>query len=311
MTATELKNRATNLMNRLNAMGFLKDGKPMVIDQAFELVASEEGYRNQHVLRTKLEPADKPSEVAAQLDWNSIVTRQGWNEESQLIHALGFIGDQGLMADFVAYAEKAADEENGFDEKLDSDDVVEALTAMGYSLATSEFGKPYWELEDEASVDFDDDSAAWADAWEDAQHRVTEKLGMSRTVWDAMTLEARLAVVRAQASESSEDDEHCSECGKALDLDGWDGRCGDCADRAENQSVERTARKVADDAYEGYDFGAAVVGDSGWETSTGWTTWARTVFLEDTDPAAPSVRARFTVEIVDGKVENITVSCKL
>lgn len=310
MTATELKTRATALMNRLNALGFLKDGKPLVIDQAFELVASEEGFRNQHVLRTKLEPEDQSSEVAAHFDWKSIVARQGWNEESQLIHAMGFIADQGLMLDFVAYAEKVADEENAFGDSMNTEDIQDLLTEMGYSLATSDFGKPYWEFEGEASVDFDDEEAAWADAWEDAQNRMVPTIGMARSVWDAMTQEARMAVIRANLS-PVEDEDRCSECGKPLDLDGWDGRCGDCADREENRSAEATARKVADDAYEAYDFGATVVGDSGWETSTGWTTWARTVFLEDTDPAAPSVRARFTVEIVDGKVENITVSCKL
>ncbi len=55
MTQTELKARAERLVARLNAMGFTKNGKPMVIDQAFELVAAEEGFRNQHALRASLE----------------------------------------------------------------------------------------------------------------------------------------------------------------------------------------------------------------------------------------------------------------
>lgn len=54
MNQIELKCRASRLMTRMNALGFTKDGKPMVIDQAYELVAAEEGYRNQHILRTKL-----------------------------------------------------------------------------------------------------------------------------------------------------------------------------------------------------------------------------------------------------------------
>jgi hypothetical protein len=54
MNATELKSRAERLASRLTAMGFTKNGEPLVVDQAYELVAAEEGFRNQHVLRTKL-----------------------------------------------------------------------------------------------------------------------------------------------------------------------------------------------------------------------------------------------------------------
>lgn len=54
MNATELKARAQRIANRLNALGFTKGGQPMVIDQAYELVAAEEGYRNQHALRAVL-----------------------------------------------------------------------------------------------------------------------------------------------------------------------------------------------------------------------------------------------------------------
>lgn len=54
MTELELKKRAQRLADRLNAMGFTKNGKPLVIDQAFELVAAEEGFRNQHVLRAQM-----------------------------------------------------------------------------------------------------------------------------------------------------------------------------------------------------------------------------------------------------------------
>lgn len=54
MNEIELKSRAQRLATRLNKLGFTKNGKPMVVDQAFELVAAEEGFRNQHVLRMKL-----------------------------------------------------------------------------------------------------------------------------------------------------------------------------------------------------------------------------------------------------------------
>lgn len=51
MNEIELKKRAQRIADRLNALGFVKDGKAMVIDQAYELVAAGEGLRNQHVLR--------------------------------------------------------------------------------------------------------------------------------------------------------------------------------------------------------------------------------------------------------------------
>lgn len=57
MNPTEMKARAERIAARLNAMGFTKDGKPMVVDQAYELVAAEEGFRNQHALRASFTKA--------------------------------------------------------------------------------------------------------------------------------------------------------------------------------------------------------------------------------------------------------------
>lgn len=68
MNAIELKSRAERLASRLNALGFTKNGKPLVVDQAYELVAAEEGFRNQHVLRTTLQPeagSEKKARLAA------------------------------------------------------------------------------------------------------------------------------------------------------------------------------------------------------------------------------------------------------
>ena len=38
--------RAKRLLAKVNALGFKKNGSPMMIDQARELVAAEEGARN-------------------------------------------------------------------------------------------------------------------------------------------------------------------------------------------------------------------------------------------------------------------------
>lgn len=50
--------------------------------------------------------------------FTDIVSAQGWNDETQLIHALGFIEMRGLHDDFTAYAQACADEENAEDAKL-------------------------------------------------------------------------------------------------------------------------------------------------------------------------------------------------
>lgn len=278
MTENQLKTRAAHLMNRLNAMGFQKDGKPMVIDQAYELVAAEEGLRNQHVLRTKLAPepaVDRASEMQAYFDWGCFIERQGWNEESQLIHALGFIGDQGLMVDFVGYAEKAAAEESAFESHEDaSEEVLAVLKEVGYEVKPSDFKQPYWEFDGEGSVDFDTVDEAWHDAWLDAQARVVSETGISREAWNAKPLAERLSWVQKSLSTCEED----------------------------------TQRKAAEMAYQDYDFGAMVVGTSGWESSTGDNILTRTVFLESDIADAPSVAMRFAVEVENGEVVNTYVS---
>ena len=45
--------------------------------------------------------------------WINLCGDQGWNEVSQIIHLEGFIRDKGLFAEFAAYAQAAANEENG------------------------------------------------------------------------------------------------------------------------------------------------------------------------------------------------------
>lgn len=47
------ESRANRAMARINQLGFTKAGKPMVIDQAREVVAAEEGARNWHVLSSQ------------------------------------------------------------------------------------------------------------------------------------------------------------------------------------------------------------------------------------------------------------------
>lgn len=54
MNETQLKKRAEKLTKRLASLGFTKDGNAPVVDQAYELIAAMEGFRNQHILRSCL-----------------------------------------------------------------------------------------------------------------------------------------------------------------------------------------------------------------------------------------------------------------
>jgi hypothetical protein len=278
--AKTIHGRATRLLARHTQMGFTKDGKSMVIDQAFELVAAEEGYRNQHELRAaaqKQKPADIDVNAIAQAEkagrdqWHDACNRLGWNEESQIVHLEGFLADKGLMAEFGAYAQEAAQEEEGFvDNELP--ELEEVLEKAGYSVQESEFDAPYWSLErvSEYSADFPNDTAAWSDAWRDAQQRTLAVTGMARQVWDAKPMEEQIAIVRNTLSLSS----------------------------------ETVMREAANEAFENYDFGAdrTYVDASGWEWTVGGSTWARTVFLRDTArPDSDSVAYRFSVEVMAGK----------
>jgi hypothetical protein len=277
--AKTIHGRAARLLARHTQMGFTKDGKPMVIDQAFELVAAEEGYRNQHELRAAAQkkPADVDANAIAQAElagrdlWHDACNRLGWNEQSQILHLEGFLANKGLLAEFGAYAEEAAKEEEGF-----VDDVLpgleEVLEAAGYCVQESEFHAPYWSLErvSEYSADFPNDAAAWSDAWLDAKRRTLAVTGMARHVWDAKPLEEQIAIVRNTLSLSS----------------------------------ETVMREAANEAFENYDFGAerTYVDANGWEWTVGGSTWARTVFLRDTArPDSDSVAYRFSVEVVEGK----------
>lgn len=67
MNESELNLRAQRLLERVNAMGFTKDGMPMTLDQATELVAAGEGISDANVLRvmakkaTELDAAATPT----------------------------------------------------------------------------------------------------------------------------------------------------------------------------------------------------------------------------------------------------------
>ena len=271
MNAIQLKNRAARLLARLKALGCTKAGKPLAIDQAYELVAAEEGYRNQHVLRQKLEDPAEAAKAEAQgrLQWHQACNLASWNRDSEIIHLEGFIAQRGLMAEFGAYALAAAQEEQSFGRVQPLDEVIlEALQAVGFEVKRSEFYAPYWAFEDFASEDFDSEEAAWAAAWVHALERAAEKANVPAEVWGAFSIEKQIAWVTEHLAESPED----------------------------------MVRRLADEAFENHDFGdLEVVGTSGWEWTTGQASTVRTVFLQDrSTPEAASQKWRFTVDVKNG-----------
>ena len=56
-TIESINKRAARIASKATALGFLKEGSPMVIDQAREVVAAEDGYRNWHALQAAVKKA--------------------------------------------------------------------------------------------------------------------------------------------------------------------------------------------------------------------------------------------------------------
>lgn len=279
MNEKQLQSRASRILARLNAMGFTKNGKPMVIDQAFELVAAEEGHRNQHALRSKL--ADPKEAAAAETEgrnqWLATCLRMGWNGESQLTLLQAFLAEKGLLSELGAYAQAAAKDELSCGSDEPSEAAVAALQKLGYRLANSDFGQPYWEFDDEGSTDFACEEAAWADAWENAQARTVATSDIASAAWNVMPEEARVAAVLSTLGQYVR---------------------------------EKRMLAAADEAFEDYDFGEnqMVVASGGWEWGYIFDQATRSVFLQDRrTPDADSKHYRFMVDFADGKVSEVTL----
>jgi hypothetical protein len=334
ITLDTLKPVSEKLVARMTQMGLVsKTGKPIVVDQAYELVAAMVGHRNQHRLRKLL------SREAACTCCTKPV------------------------------AGKA---------EMPSDTVISMLTALGYSVAQSDFKRPYWEFGGDASEDFNTEAEAWQAAYADAkvhgrlgntevdsqtsmqqfieelqqrwgnQHGHYERADWQKDVAAGDTKLGYWEWVAHNIETHGGEEEHCDDCGAVIDGDGWNGLCGNCADRAsvvDNHCVEcgeyeaectceegaadscvgeanaaSQARddKAADEAYEAFDFQDALGGHvtvaacNAWECCTcfkgGVLTmrkYTRTVFLENNDrPDDDSRKVRFYVEVTDGVAQN-------
>lgn len=149
-------------------------------------------------------------------------------------------------------------------EKLD-DTMISILTRLGYSVALSDFKRPFWQHGDDASEDFASEAEAWQAALADARARGRFADGsgaqpdpqaeMAQTIaelenrwgdehgwygreeWqtDVAAGSTRLGYwewVAHSLEGNGGEEEHCYECGAPLDGEGWDGKCGNCADHA-------------------------------------------------------------------------------
>lgn len=106
---TFIKNKAAAVVARVNELGFTKNGKPMVIDQGYELVAAAYGFRNQHAMRaSELKAAPPQDTSASNATWASLVSKCNWTMASQVSLMTDFLKDNGLWDNFVSQLELPA-----------------------------------------------------------------------------------------------------------------------------------------------------------------------------------------------------------
>lgn len=325
MNANKLKSRASRLMARLNAMGFTKDGKPLVIDQAYELVAAEEGHRNQHVFRAHLAanpelviPHKLDAAFAKAVCVVHTLTDDDWDFASQ---AWGFIvaeaKKRGGTTPATAESERAAEQAwGGIVNRMGWDDRSEVLHLEGFIRERGLMGEmaQYAEAvaaEEQSFVDESDSQVS------EAAIAVLKAVGYriaisdyKRPYWDFDGYGSLDFDTEAEAwADAWEHAQNTVIELSAADSAVWPTiaehlRISAVAHHLSRKSADRL-RTVADQAFESYDFGEflTVAGTSGWEWTDGDSVATRIAFLADSrKPEAASVRYRFTVEMKDGTV---------
>lgn len=105
MSNAQIEKRALRILSKASALGFTKNGSQMVIDQAREIVAAEEGFRNWHALRAVMQAAEPgPTDGLRDASWavRAIVARiQGVFDDPALV-AFGPLGS--VHGDILAIA---------------------------------------------------------------------------------------------------------------------------------------------------------------------------------------------------------------
>lgn len=132
----------------------------------------------------------------AEQRWEQVCNRQGWNEESQIVHLEGFLREKGLFAEFAAYAEQAGEEENG-------DRRVDVLEGVGYSFKEDSDQPGMWVWiapTDGCDVSFSTKEEAVESAWSDAVRQAMSILQMTDLDWSHMTAERQMDLVESSLS---------------------------------------------------------------------------------------------------------------
>ena len=191
MDKNQLKTTASAVAARVNALGFTKSGQPMVIDQAFEVVAAAQGLRNQHVLRKSLKPAaastgavpassdasaadalrahDKLYFANMKLDqlqhdnekWVELCRHQHWDDTTISSMMKEFLQDSDLWSRFVEYADTLANPCPELAELIEA--LEEPLDKEGYTVEQTDGAWSWFMLDAEASSDFPSQGQAWHD----------------------------------------------------------------------------------------------------------------------------------------------------
>lgn len=325
----QLARRAEFLTKRLNELGFRKNGNPMVVDQAFELVAAEEGFRNQHALRDKLKnypalyiPYELDDEFAKAVmvqhtvDEDDLVyAHEAWEHIVQ--EAAKRLGVPPVTHESEHAAEKAW---INVVNRMGWNDQSEILHLEAFIRERGLMGElaKYAETVAKEESSFTDDAP---DGPSDAVTDTLEAIGYSVVVSDFSRPYWEFADDASTDFETEGQtwaDAWVNAQTRTRELTGIDATRWSAMDEATQLSLVWThlggksksdqLRAVADSAFESYNFGDdyTVAGADGWEScasSTGKARFVRTVYLESKEnPDADSVRHRLELDIANGKV---------
>jgi len=331
----QLARRAEFLTNRLNELGFRKNGNPMVVDQAFELVAAEEGFRNQHALRDKLKnypalyiPYELDEEFAKAVMVQHTIDEDDFNHAYEAWTHIVEEAAKRLGVQPVTHESEKAGEQAWINviNRMGWDDRSEILHLEGFLRERGLMGELAKYAERVAREEADmasepNDTSDWSPS--DAIIETLKKVGYSvtksdfrRPYWsfedygseDFDTEPAAWAAAWTDAQERTV---------QLLNAHREAWAVLPTADRLArvaktlNPSSHERMRAAAERAYQEYVFDdhLSVASDGGWEWSSDSNLVVRTVFLQDDrTPDANSVRYRFTVEVTDGQAVNVSLT---
>lgn len=124
--------------------------------------------------------------------WEEICSKQGWDDETKLVHLLGFIDDVGMGKYLITYAEAAANEE-------DAQVKLAALEDGGYTVVSDsdQEGMFLWMAPTDASeISYSTRAEAIESAWADAVEQVLSIADMSPEFFSSLTLAQQCEIVR-------------------------------------------------------------------------------------------------------------------